>query len=228
MYNEILNHANTSDELRRATESKLLRHKRLYLSALPASGEKADEKKKLATEVQDLVNGMVLLRIPDELAWTIFIDGKNSETVGAMAFLVRPLSSLTSSAEDYNFSILRQFVELFPSAALARLIRGYLLYMGLPLTEDEDNLEEPAGSPPENEDPFDLMLVCMARLRSADSCLTILQEAFGGLSTSILAHRILAEVYLWDLDYQNAISVAEVGIDLARRQRQDTGSDIPL
>jgi hypothetical protein len=35
-------------------------------------------------EVDKLVSGAVLLRVPDELAWTTFIDGKDSETIGTV------------------------------------------------------------------------------------------------------------------------------------------------
>lgn len=68
--------------MRRIVESKLLRHKQNYLYAIPATSEKAELKENLASEVQEMVNGMVLLSIPDELAWTIFIDWKDSETIG--------------------------------------------------------------------------------------------------------------------------------------------------
>lgn len=39
---------------------------------------------------------------------------------------------------------------------------------------------------------------------------------------------MLSEVYLWDMDYPNAISVAEVGLELVRRQHQNVGKDLPL
>ncbi|THH06300.1 hypothetical protein EW146_g9652 [Bondarzewia mesenterica] len=81
-YNEILNHPNTSDDLRRNTESKLLRHKQQYLFALPTSDAKSNVKEKLVTEVQELIDGIVLLKIPDELAWSMFIDGKDTDTIG--------------------------------------------------------------------------------------------------------------------------------------------------
>jgi superkiller protein 3 len=82
LYNEILNHSNTSDDLRRITESKLLRHKQQYLHALPFSGKFSSAKAQVATEVEVLVNGAVLLGIPDELAWTIFIEGIDSDSIG--------------------------------------------------------------------------------------------------------------------------------------------------
>lgn len=81
-YNEILNHPNTPDDVRRDTESKLLRHYRRYLHALPATGEFNSLKAEVSAELQNLVNGAVILRIPDELAWMIFIEGKDCDTIG--------------------------------------------------------------------------------------------------------------------------------------------------
>jgi superkiller protein 3 len=33
-------------------------------------------------ELDDLVNGAVILGIPDELAWMMFLEGKDLDTVG--------------------------------------------------------------------------------------------------------------------------------------------------
>ncbi|KAA1474268.1 superkiller protein 3 [Dentipellis sp. KUC8613] len=190
-YHEILNHPNTSDDLRRLTESKLLRHKRQYLQALPTSGDN-DIKQKLMDEVQELVNGIVLLNIPDELAWVIYLDEQDAETI-----------------EDYGLSPMRQFMHLFPNTSMARLIQGYFLYNGIPLSEDEEDEGISSPLPDDETDPFDAIL-----------------EAFSELSTSILAHRVLSSVYLWEVDYENSIAVAEVGLELVRRTVRASGKDL--
>lgn len=82
LYNEVINHPNTSDEQRRETESKLLDHRQRYLSALP----EGDEKTKVAADVEEQINGMVLLKIPNELAWTLFIEAKDAESIGECVF----------------------------------------------------------------------------------------------------------------------------------------------
>lgn len=79
LYDEILNHPSTSDELRRQTESKQLRRKRDHLFSLPLDDPM---KRQLAIEVEKLISGVVLLLIPDELAWSTFIDGQNCEVIG--------------------------------------------------------------------------------------------------------------------------------------------------
>jgi len=75
-------HPSTGDELRRRTESKLLRYKQRYLYALPVTEESAPAKTAALKELDELVNGVVLLRIPDELAWMIFLEGQDIETIG--------------------------------------------------------------------------------------------------------------------------------------------------
>ena len=82
LYNEILNHPNTSDDLRRQTESKLLRMKQVHLFSLPADSKRKDEKAHVAAEVEELINGIVLLKLPDELAWNLLIESKDAEHIG--------------------------------------------------------------------------------------------------------------------------------------------------
>lgn len=84
LYNDILNHQYTPDELRRITESKLLRYKRRYLHALPSFGKLSSTKARIASEVESLTEGVVVLGIPDELAWTIYIDGQDSDSIGQL------------------------------------------------------------------------------------------------------------------------------------------------
>ncbi|KAI0743910.1 TPR-like protein [Daedaleopsis nitida] len=186
LYNEVLNHPNTSDELRRETELKLLRMKQLHLFSVD-SKHKA-EKARLAEEVEDLINGIILLKIPVEFAWSLKIESQDAARI-----------------EDYDFGTLRQFIDLFPLSPLAQLLRAYFKYMSVPLQEDGD---EGAASGDE-EDVMDQ--------------LDIMTEAFNSLNDSILAHRIIAELYEQESDYENAMKVSESGFELVRRVEQNWG-----
>ncbi|KAF9222633.1 superkiller protein 3 [Gyrodon lividus] len=153
LYQEVLNHPSTSDELRRSTETKLIRYKQQYFYALPiASSEKAT----LRLELDELVNGVVVIGVPDELSWSIFLEGKDSDTI------------YESECDD-----------------------------------------EHAMPKPEGRDPFDIIM-----------------DAFGSLSGSLLANRIVIEVYLKELDYPSAINVAESGLELVRMHEENTGQKI--
>ncbi|TFY67241.1 hypothetical protein EVJ58_g1753 [Rhodofomes roseus] len=194
LYNEVINHPNTSDELRRATEAKLLHHRQFYLAALPSTADMADEKARIAAEVEEQINGIVLLEIPNELAWTLFIEGKDPESI-----------------EQYDFAIMRQFVQLFPQAAHTSLIKGYFGYMGIPLTDNEDDED---GSPHPNGD-------------NAEDYVDMIIDAFASLPDSIIAHRIMTEIYQTENDLENIIKVAESGIDVTRRAEQSTAKALP-
>ena len=82
LYDEIISHPNTSDELRRLTESKLLRYKYRYQCALPSTGESGALKLKIGNEVQSMIDGVILLDIPNEYAWTLYIESRNTDSIG--------------------------------------------------------------------------------------------------------------------------------------------------
>ncbi|KAG8887667.1 hypothetical protein FRB98_009229 [Tulasnella sp. 332] len=143
LYGEILNHPYTSDDLRRTIESKLLRHLYDYLIGMPNSPDTKAAKVKQRKEVESMSNGVVLLSIPDLLAWTIHIESRDVELL-----------------EQYDPSMLLRFVTLFPAADLTPVARSYLIHNGLPIKEDEEidikySKDDVAA---EEEDPFALAL----------------------------------------------------------------------
>jgi hypothetical protein len=173
-YNEILNHPHTCDDLRRATESKLLRHRRQYLHSLPPLDKSPSLKESVATELESLVNGAVMLSIPDELAWMIYIEGKNCETIGGLETLTR-LSPLLIPrvSEGYDYPTLRQFMKLFPSSSMTCLLEGYFSYMAIPQssTEASENSEEQETR--SQEDALDMILVSHVGRFLSNKCLTL-------------------------------------------------------
>jgi superkiller protein 3 len=228
LYNDILNHPNTPDDLRRITESKLLRHKQRYLHALPSSGKLSSTKAQIASEVEGLVSGAVLLGIPDELAWTIFIDGKNTDSIGqytlARSIFQHPLM-LTIFTEGYDFTSLRQFISLFPSRPLTKLLKGYFAYIGAPLPR-EDQEDQESLSIQQEEDSFDVVLVRILTASTYVGLICFDQDAFTALSESIFANRIVADIYLKEEDYHNAIRMAESGLELVRRSEIDNAKTL--
>ncbi|KZV61771.1 TPR-like protein [Peniophora sp. CONT] len=194
LYDELLNHPALPDDTRRLIESKLLRHKRAHLHALSSTDPL---KASLAKDVQALVDGAVLLGIEDEVAWEIWIEGRDAATI-----------------EDYDLPTLRRYITLFPGSSRAKLVRAYMIYTGAWVEEEEEKDDEGYEGPvpdEEGEEPLDIML-----------------DSFNSLSGSILAHRILSEVYLWEVDYTSTIAVAEVGLELVRAHTKDTGISLEL
>ncbi|KAJ7115490.1 hypothetical protein C8R43DRAFT_902679, partial [Mycena crocata] len=136
-YDDVLNHPNTSDDLRRATDAKLLRYKHRYMCALPLGG---NDKLTVSREVDGLVDGAITLGLPDELAWMLCLDGQDC-----------------ADMDEYNVPLLRQFMDLFPSLPLTSLLRAYFLYMDIPPVEEEED-ETPQPTVEQTGDPFDAML----------------------------------------------------------------------
>ena len=50
-----------------------------------------------------------------------------------------------------------------------------------------------------------------------------MQETFAALGDSILAHRIVADIYLSEVDYQNTIKTVESALKLLQRKETNTG-----
>jgi hypothetical protein len=69
------------------------------MQALPLSPEKT----KIANEVDGLVNGAILLGIPEELAWAIFFERKDCETIGVFLSSLSLLIALVFLALTWTF-----------------------------------------------------------------------------------------------------------------------------
>ncbi|EGN99549.1 hypothetical protein SERLA73DRAFT_159810 [Serpula lacrymans var. lacrymans S7.3] len=207
LYNEVLNHPNTPDELRRDVESRLIRHKQQYFYALSLSGASAAKKAEVGAELDGLVGGIVAISVPDELAWSLFLEGKDSSTLGkfiAFSFTIY-IRLLIFLAEGYGYEYLKTYIQLFAGKPLARLLEGYFAYNLINLSNEEDDEVEDTGDDSE-EDPYDTIL-----------------DAFTLLPDSIVANRIVADTYLQELDYTSAIRVAESGLELVQRHESNTG-----
>ena len=79
LYLEVLAHPRTSDDLRRSTEACLLQRKSERLLTLAGNDP---EKESLRSEILEMVNGIILLKIPNELAWSIYFETLDLETLG--------------------------------------------------------------------------------------------------------------------------------------------------
>lgn len=110
LYDFVLQHPYASDELRRATEAKQLRFYHRITLAIPAYGPHADEilQGQLRNKTQELAKGMVVLHIPDELAWRVFLEGTNANLF------------------HMPFDALVDYVQLFPNTGRACAFRALL------------------------------------------------------------------------------------------------------
>jgi len=63
---------------------------------------------------------------------------------------------------EYDYGLWRQFINLFPHSHLSSIFRGYLIYMQLPLSNDDDsddvNTSE-KGAPEAADIGYDMIMV---------------------------------------------------------------------
>lgn len=81
----MLNHPNTSDELRGEIEAKQLRYKQRHVQALPSTKEGLALKEKAVRDLDELIEGIVLLQKPDELGWKLFLESRDCDDLGKSA-----------------------------------------------------------------------------------------------------------------------------------------------
>lgn len=77
-----MNHPNASDELRRETESKLFSHKQRLMSAIPSSSQVSERRSKVSEELEEMVNGIILLGIQNEGVWRYYLEGQDVYSLG--------------------------------------------------------------------------------------------------------------------------------------------------
>ncbi|KAG6820878.1 hypothetical protein H0H93_010222 [Arthromyces matolae] len=159
LYDEIINHPRTSDELRRSTEAKLLRHKQRYLYAIPNTPEFAGEKSKMLEQVDGLIQGAIILKIPDEQAWTMHLESMDCENVSG-----------------YDRELVKSYIMMFPSSPISTLLKGYFLYKNIPLSKAQDDSDNESIKETEKEDPFDTILEAYTIIPSSNIGNRVLSE----------------------------------------------------
>ncbi|KAJ9476702.1 Superkiller protein 3 [Pseudozyma hubeiensis] len=225
LYEQVLSHPKAEDELRIEVEAKLLRHRLGLLTSFPpkqlSSGaaptgtaavdrqqqekqqqaeEQQDESKRaLRDEILKLASGMVIIGLPDELAWEIDLEW-------------RPVTSLA----DLRLEQIRKFITLFPRSGRTKAFRSYLL-----LIKDEQYLHEIK----EEEKRADVEI---RQPQTQDDLLNLAIDGLEECPDSVLAHRIAATFYLLDRDFQSASDVASSALHVVSRIEADSAVDLQL
>lgn len=109
-------------------------------------------------ELDELIEGIVLLKKPDELGWRLFFESMDCEDLCEFMFVClagRP--GIDAIAAEYEREHVRAYIRLFPESALASLFRGYFAYKQEILSEDEE--EHDLFNLGEDVDPVDVILV---------------------------------------------------------------------
>ncbi|KAG2128353.1 uncharacterized protein EDB93DRAFT_1268453 [Suillus bovinus] len=91
-----------------------------------------------SSKLDEIVHGIVTIGIPDEFAWCMWFEGRDSDTV-----------------ESLGLAYIKQFIELFPTSALALMLTGYFAYSKV-THDDEGSTEELTFAV--DSDPCDIIL----------------------------------------------------------------------
>ncbi|KAF3168673.1 Superkiller protein 3 [Orbilia oligospora] len=178
------------DQVRRDTEAKQLKLGYSYLEVLGAA-DKPEQRDK----VLEWAKGIVILKVPYELAWKLEIEWQDVNSIG-----------------DYDVTVLRNYVDLFPNTGLATLLRAFLdsEISPFPVVEPEEQEEDEGG-------------VSLIQDIGPDERLDFIIDGLDRDKTSILGHRILGEYYLLLSEYENAVDVCRRGLTAVARQAQISG-----
>ncbi|KAE8154008.1 hypothetical protein BDV25DRAFT_136377 [Aspergillus avenaceus] len=172
------------DQVRRTYEERLIERGCDVLAALPTK-----EKSAKREEVLQAARDMVIIKHPFPLAWKIVIEWQDAQNF---------------SDWDYNF--LEDFIEFFPEAGLSKVLRGFLASDISPFPkkpkDPESKEQEPEKANGEGNE-----------LGVQDSLL-LMVEGLEMASTSIVAHRILGELYLSLEEYESVVDVSRRGLKI--------------
>ncbi len=174
LYKSIIDWTN-DDDTRRLYEEKLLQHAYDTLAVVPAS-MKTDKRKR----VQDLAQGLVILKHPFALAWKIALEWRDVERL-----------------EEMDSGLFGEFIELFPDDGLSNVLRGYL-------ESELSPFPRPAASSAGDKNQDDA-----SAAMTAEDRLLLMTEGVEDSPSSILSHRIMGEYYLQLDEYGSAADMAK-------------------
>ncbi|KAE8386401.1 hypothetical protein BDV23DRAFT_142251 [Aspergillus alliaceus] len=186
------------DEVRRTFEEKLLERGCDVLAVLPIN-----EKSAKREEVWVAARDMVIIKHPFELAWRIFLEWQDVQ-----------------SFSEWDLNFLLDFIEFFPESGLSRLLKGFLASNISPFPkETKDPKTKEQANEQAREQEAENANGDASELAAQDSVL-LMVEGLEMSASSIVAHRILGELYLSLEEYESVVEVSRKGLgniqDLAK------------
>jgi superkiller protein 3 len=178
------------DVVRRQYEEKLLERACEELEFLSA-GKKPAKRKEILRSAQD----MVIIKHPFELAWNIVLEWKDIEEYS-----------------QWDVGVLREYIEFFPDTGLAKVLKGFLASELSPFPREEF----------ESEGDAEQTIAGVTETAEADANeindtgaadrLILMTEGLDMAPSSIIAHRIMGDLYLLLEEYESTVDVARKGL----------------
>ncbi|KAM3417777.1 hypothetical protein BST61_g6006 [Cercospora zeina] len=182
LYQQLINWS-TDDGVRREYEEKLLQRAYDTLIVLPF-----DQKAAKLDHVLTLAEGMVIIHHPFRLAWDLVLDSRDMDDL-----------------KDLDAGILREYVALFESSGLARILQAWLTSELSPFPAPKAEGEEPV----KEIAPEDRLLLFTEGLSDAEQ--------------SPFAHRLVGDYYLHLEEHASAVDTARNGLKVAQIESNKLG-----
>lgn len=196
VYKESINWTR-DDSQRREFEEKLLSHAYETLKVLP------DDKKEVKrVQVQELARGMVIIKHPFKLAWTIELEWKDCP-----------------SLDCYDITLLMEYMDFFPGDGVAHVLRAYVDSEISPFTGASDG---EAVSPQKNRTASGQESEETA-VMSPEDRLVMMMDGLNDSPQSLLAHRVTIEYYHHLQEFEVAVETARKAQRILEGLAQDTG-----
>lgn len=182
------------DAVRRQYEEKLLSRACEELDFL-AAGKKPAKRKEILRSAQD----MVIIKHPFELAWNIVLEWKDIDEYS-----------------QWDVGVLREYIEFFPDTGLAKVLKGFLASELSPFPQEDSDSRTPiAGKVTETTETPEAAEATEAPEPNdggAADMLILMTEGLDMVPSSIIAHRIMADLYLLLEEYESTVDVARKGL----------------
>lgn len=194
LYRGLINWTN-DDEARHKYEEQLLQRAYDLLVVLPP-----DQKAPKREEVYQSARDMVIIKHPFDLAWKIYLEWQDAED-----FI------------QWDHTVLQGFVEFFPNDGLSKVLQGFLASELSPFPKD---LERQASTTPEGkQDESNGDGVEMA----VEDRLILMSDGLELDPSSVIAHRIMSQLYLSLEEHGSAVDVSRRGLLIVKDLARQTG-----
>ncbi|CAG7918435.1 unnamed protein product [Penicillium olsonii] len=208
LYRGIIDWTN-DDEVRRQYEEKLFH--RAYEDLCVSPPDQKEEKQKLVFKA---AQDMVIIKHPFEPAWKVFLTWQDVQ-----------------SFSEYDVGHLREYVEFFPESGISKILKGFLASELSPFPNDPEeeakgNKESKRDSDSAEAEP-DENDAKVNKQTAAQDRLILMVEGLESAGNSIIAHRVMADLYLHLEEYESVVNVARKGLSNVKELTKLCGVSIP-
>ncbi|KAH3666474.1 hypothetical protein OGAPHI_003470 [Ogataea philodendri] len=223
----------SDDYHRKKMESRLLELRFEQLKAAPDA-----EKKQLYLEVYDMVEGMVVVQSPSQLAWDLYFDWKDLKSFESLDLILVAdyiklfgnvglgavlFAFVSSDISPFDRQKVKEYLRVEKKSKKNRFRKKKRVLKNIKTAEEVE--EDPNGEAPiaieESEETTD------ADDLSPADVLELMIQGIKVASESLLAHRIVTAYYLHLREYETALDYAKQLVTLVSKEQKKLKLDFP-